>query len=206
MIQQFSTLVKLNFYFYIKIPYNTLMQPWKTLNKKTLIADNFLEVDVEQCQKSNGELIEKYYRVKRPDVAVIAALTPDKQLILVKQYRQPVREIDLELPAGYIEKADKDLQETALRELLEETGYRPQTTIKLTDAFASAGLLSNSVHFFIGLNCRKIAEQKLDQNEEIDVEIIHFHEAPQKIKNGEIRDMASILGIKLTEEYLQKNE
>ena len=81
---------------------------WTILNSELVFKTNHFEVEKDKCKKTDGKIIEDYYTIKRPDVVVIAAFTSKKDIILIKQYRHPVKDVDHELPAGYIENGEKN--------------------------------------------------------------------------------------------------
>ena len=93
--------------------------------------------------------------VRRPnsDAAVgILAITPDDEIILVEQFRIPMQRRVIELPAGLVgdevEFAGESLAETARRELLEETGYRAETMVRLIASPTSSGMASEITCLF----------------------------------------------------------
>lgn len=177
---------------------------WKTLKSKTIIKNRFFNLIEESFKKNDGTLVKKFYTIKRKDVAVIAAFTKDKKIVLVSQYRPSVKTLDIELPAGYMEKGEKNIKQTAERELLEETGYKVQKLVKMGEAFASAGFMNNKVHFFIGFGAEKIRGQKLDFSEEIEVKVVSWESALSLLKKGKIKDLGSVAGMMLAEKYLVK--
>ncbi len=177
---------------------------WKKLRSEIVYQNNFFEIEQDQCEKPDGSLIEEYYIVKRPDVAVIAAFTPEMELIMITQYRHPVQSIDFELPAGHID-PNENILEAAQRELLEETGYKAEKLEQISAHFASSGLMNNTVHFFIGFNAKKIQEQSLDPNEAIDVKITPWLEALKLHEQGKVKDLGSAMGVLLAKEYLEKH-
>ena len=179
---------------------------WKKLSSKIVLENNFFKIHEDKCEKPDGKIIEKYYRIDRPEVAVITAFTKKMELILIQQYRHPVNSVDFELPAGYIEDFEDDIIKAAKRELLEETGYSVQNPEKIHTAFASAGLMTNKINFFVAFDAIKTAEQNLDAAEDIVVHLKPWEEALQMTASGKIKDMASITGILLTREYLSKRE
>lgn len=159
----------------------------------------------DRCEKTNGKIVENYYTVERPNVALIAAFTPEMDLIMIKQYRHPVRSLDYELPAGFMEPYETDIAEAAKRELLEETGYEAESLERIQETFSSAGFMSNHVNFFIGFNAKKVAEQKLDEDEELEVEIVPWTEALKLLAQEKVKDLGSVTGILLAKNYLALN-
>jgi len=94
-----------------------------------------------------------YVRRPQADCAVgILAITPEQEIVLIEQFRIPVQQRVIEIPAGLvgdeIEFLGESLAETARRELLEETGYRAETLTELLRTPTSAGMTSEFVHLF----------------------------------------------------------
>lgn len=176
---------------------------WKTLKTSTVYENPFFKITADTCEKTSGEIVESYYRVERPNVAVIGALTSQNEIVLINQYRQPVREIDIELPAGYIDDNETDIIQAAKRELREETGYEAEEFIPLNEVYASAGLMSTKVKFFLALNAIKVGEPILDDNEEITVRLTPWNEALLLLKQEKIKDMASVSGVLLIKDYIE---
>ncbi len=179
---------------------------WKILKSKTALENPFLKIQEDRCEKQDGSVVETYYTVKRDDVVVIVALTKDMDLVMINQYRHPVKQIVLEIPAGYIDSTDTNIEEAAMRELLEETGHKVENPRKIGESFASSGLMNNKVHFFLGFDAIKIQEPNLDENEELEPVLHSWEEALKAINEGRITDLGSLTGILLAKEYLKKLE
>lgn len=108
--------------------------------------------------QGNKKVYEYVERNKKQKAAVIIA-EKENSFLLIKQYRIPVLSYVIEFPAGLIEE-DEKLEEAALRELLEETGYKGQILEVSPLTFTSAGLTTEEVYFvkvkildFISSNC-----------------------------------------------------
>ncbi|MGD7652050.1 MAG: NUDIX hydrolase [Verrucomicrobiales bacterium] len=93
--------------------------------------------------------------VRRPDsdsAVGILAITPADEIILVEQFRIPIQRRTIEIPAGIVgdeeEHRGEPLEETARRELLEETGYRAETVTRLIASPTSSGLTAEFIHLF----------------------------------------------------------
>ncbi|MEK7085873.1 MAG: NUDIX hydrolase [Patescibacteria group bacterium] len=176
--------------------------PWKILKSEIVLKNKFFSIKKDKCQKTDNKIVNNYFTVNRPEVAVIAAFTPQKKLIIINQYRHPVKSLDYELPAGYLEPHDTNITQAAQRELLEETGYKAAKLKKIHETYASAGFMNNRVHFFIGFNAKKIQKQQLDESEELTVHLLSFKKALKLLKEEKIKDLGSVAGILLVKEYL----
>ena len=177
---------------------------WKTLKSQIALKNHFFSIVKEKCKKTDGNIVEEHYIIKRPPVVVIAAFTKDKELVMIEQYRHAVRKTDFEIPAGYVEPHEKNIKKAALRELLEETGYSAKLK-KIHTSYASAGFMDNEIHFFIGTEAYRAQEQNLDEHEEIILSVMPWKKALEYFEKGKIKDMASCMGILLAQKYLKSN-
>ncbi|MBD3360906.1 NUDIX domain-containing protein [Candidatus Peregrinibacteria bacterium] len=179
--------------------------PREIIKSETILDNEFFKITKDSYRKKNGSIVKSYYTIHRPEVAVICAITKKNEIILIRQYRHPVKNIDLELPAGYIENHENNIRLAAERELLEETGYAVEKMIKIQTSYASAGLMSNKINFFIGFNAKKIKKPELDESEEImEVFATAWDKTIELLEKEEIKDMASVTGILLAKRYLEK--
>jgi ADP-ribose pyrophosphatase len=99
-------------------------------------------------------------RLNATGAAVIVAVTDDQKLLLVEQYRIPVKSRTIELPAGIIGdgpgETDEDPKEAARRELLEETGYSADEIAILTTGPSSSGITSELVTLVRATGLRRV--------------------------------------------------
>ena len=85
-----------------------------------------------------------WYSLRLPDYAAILALTPENRVLIVRQYRPAVERYMLELPSGLVDPGETP-EETARRELLEETGYEAESLEVLGSMFPDTGRLGNRI-------------------------------------------------------------
>ena len=150
---------------------------------------------------ASGKVVDPYYVVELPTAVVAMAITEDQQVILVKQYRHPVKRHVLELPGGFID-ADEHPQEAILRELQEETGYTFSTCHYLGITAANPGLLDNYTHMFVAMGGVKTSTQSLDANEEIEIQIKTLDEVKVMLLHNEFLQSMQALCLFLGFEYL----
>lgn len=159
---------------------------WKTISSEYLFRDLWFTVRKDICEAPSGKIINPYYIYEFPEWATAFALTEDNKVILVKQYRHAIGEVIIELPGGVVDDADKDFQTGVARELLEETGYTFSSFESLGKISANPSTNSNWMHMFLAKGGKKVAEQKLDHNEEIIVELFSMDEVKQLLRDNKI--------------------
>jgi ADP-ribose pyrophosphatase len=132
----------------------------------------------------------------RAAIAAVA-LTPDRQLVLTRQYRHALRAVIYDLPAGRLD-PDEEPIEGARRELEEETGYRPGRIIHLGKFYQFPSTIDVPTHLFFadGLTA---ARQHLDEGEELEVVLMPVPEVLATIKRGEVVDGSLQLGVLLAQ-------
>src|SRR5690606_19223238 len=107
------------------------------------------------------------------------------KVILVRQYRYPIEQTLIETPGGFIDNGE-DYAAGMKRELLEETGYTFSHIEHLATVAANPGVLTGLTDLFLATGGRKISEQHLDHNEEIEIELITIDALIELIKTNKI--------------------
>lgn len=109
-------------HFLAKISKLQIMKPWKLLDTEYLVDAPWLKVAKEKCELPNGKVIDDFYTLWQPDWVLILARTFTGNWVMTEQYRHGSQTIELEFPAGIINKGETP-EQAALRELQEECGY-----------------------------------------------------------------------------------
>ncbi|MFZ2300137.1 MAG: NUDIX hydrolase [Candidatus Moraniibacteriota bacterium] len=162
-------------------------------------VENWEEVSREEVFKKYGRGIEKrtfrlphgreadfYLSSGHPSIACLA-LTKDRQVILVKQFRPGPGKILLELPGGGFQ-GTETTEQAMERELLEETGYRGRVQF-VTDTLPSAysTYIKNAL---VATDCEKVGEPQLEDNgESIEVVLMSLDEFRKHIRTGQMTDV-----------------
>lgn len=161
------------------------MAAWKTKKTETLVEDRFCTVKKNSVELPDGAIIPDFYTVTIPDAALVVALTPDNQIILKKEFRYACGTDIIECPAGMVEEGEEPL-DTAKRELLEETGYTSDQWTWLGATRESTSKLTNKMWLFMARDCKKVADQKLDLNERMEVLKMPLAEAVDMVMENQI--------------------
>lgn len=147
---------------------NQTIKEWKVLESEYLVRRPWLTARRDRLELPDGRIIPEYYVLEYPDWVNVIAITKDGQFVMERQYRHAARKISLELPCGVMEEGETPL-EAAQRELLEETGFGGGQWKKLMELSPNPSAMSNMTHCFLAIGVEKIAEQHLDETEELSV-------------------------------------
>jgi ADP-ribose pyrophosphatase len=98
-----------------------------------------------------------------------------KKFVMVWQWRHGSKSLSLEFPGGVFEPGENP-EEAALRELREETGFKPEKMIKLGSLSPNPAIMSNTMHFFLAEGISGDGRQSLDEDEYVDVALIDVNE------------------------------
>lgn len=139
--------------------------------------------------------------VQHPGAVVILPLLADGRVCLIRNYRMTVGETLLELPAGTLD-AGEDPDETARRELTEETGYRAGRWEKLLEFYMSPGILTEKMHLYLATDLTA-GPADLEPEEEIQVQLTPWDDALKLVDSGQIHDAKSLVDL-LFYDRLQK--
>ncbi|RFM27977.1 NUDIX hydrolase [Deminuibacter soli] len=177
---------------------------WKTLSSEYLFKDNWLKARKDRCERADGTIIDPYYVLEYDDWVTALPVTEDGKIILVRQYRHALGEVCIELPGGCVDASDAALEDAIRREMLEETGYAFETVHYLGRTSANPSTNANLMHMFVATGGKRVQDQDLDQNEEIEVLEVTFEELQQLIDEKRIVQSMHMNTIFYALRYLDK--
>ena len=164
---------------------NQTIKEWKVLESEYLVRRPWLTARRDRLELPDGRIIPEYYVLEYPDWVNVIAITKDGQFVMERQYRHAARKISLELPCGVMEDGEAPL-EAAQRELLEETGFGGGQWKKLMELSPNPSAMSNTTHCFLAIGVEKIAEQHLDETEELSVLFMTKEEVKRMLNENQI--------------------
>ena len=156
-----------------------------------------LRVDTVELPKQR---YSKREIVEHPGGVGIIALTEENEVIMVRQFRKPIEDCVLEIPAGKLD-AGEDPKMCAIRELKEETGYEAENMEFQVDFYSSPGFTDEKIHIYFATGLKN-GKAEPDENEYIDIEKYKIEELVQMIKDNDINDAKSIISILYVDKLL----
>lgn len=170
-----------------------LVQPWIVSPPNNVVSTRMFTLRSRHARSpvSGKEGVFDY--LDAPDWAHVAAITPDRRVIMIEQYRHGTGEVTLELPGGCIDDGERPADACA-RELLEETGYAGDPVEIIGRVSSNPALMNNHTYTGLVLNAAPSAGQNLDATEEIGVRLVPLEEVPSLIRAGVIHHSLVVAG------------
>jgi ADP-ribose pyrophosphatase len=152
-------------------------------------AGGYLRVEIETWPG-----IGDYEVIHKHDAVAVVPVTPDGEVVLVRQFRPPVRDALVEVPAGLLDIDGEDALTCAERELFEETGFRSRGAAFLGGTYLSPGFTDEYMHLFWTWT-----DAGADGSPEDGIEVVRMplHRAIASAREGKVRNATSALALLL---------
>ena len=183
-----------------------MIQPWQRLQRQ--LTGDFrifnLFTDTSRSPVTGNE--HRFFVLSTGDWVNVIPLTPDNQVVMVRQFRHGVEQVTLEIPGGMVDKEDGDAAAAAHRELLEETGYQAEAYIHIGTVASNPAILDNHTHTYLAKNVRPVTSQRLDGTEDIAIELVPLADIAEMIRCGRITHALVVAAFYHLDNYLRQNQ
>lgn len=160
--------------------------PYPVASTSRVYDSEWCALDRDEIQLPNGKLGE-YHIFRIPNAVAVVPVTKDGDVIMVWQHRHPHGKTHWEIPAGRCE-PDETPEESALRELEEETGHRAGQLIKLPDFYPVNGISDHMAHVYLAVDCEPKGTLNLDDGERLIVATRPVAEVRAELTGGDFAD------------------
>ena len=164
----------------------------RILSTRRLYSGRIVTLDLSEVELSDGQHQQREI-IRHPGAAAIVALDDQGRLLLVRQYRSAAAKMMAEIPAGVLN-AGEDPREAAVRELQEETGYKPGQIEWLGGFYPAPGYTTEYIHLFLA---SQLIESPLpaDVDEFIELQRVSLADAVAMIEHHEIEDAKTVIAL-----------
>ena len=162
----------------------------QTISSTKLFGGKLLQVYRDEARLPGGSVGTREW-IKHPGACAVVPFFENGDVMLVRQYRYPMRQVFYEVPAGKIDPGE-DLNETALRELQEEAGVTAKELEYIGHFYPCIGYSDEVIHYYVAWDLEMIPQQT-DNDEFLEPFRLPFMDAVAMVHNGEINDGKTVL-------------
>ncbi|MHB1334688.1 MAG: NUDIX domain-containing protein [Candidatus Humimicrobiaceae bacterium] len=174
----------------------------KKISSEKVFEGKIIKLFFDKVMLPNKKLATRE-KVWHPGAVAVVPLTSNNEIILIKQYRYPVEEVLIEIPAGKLDK-DEAPGDCAKRELQEEVGAVGGNLVHLTSFHTTPGFSNEFLHLYLAINFEK-KENNPDEDEFLQILSIPVKDCIDWVFEGIIKDAKIIIGILMANEYIKNN-
>jgi len=161
------------------------LRPWTIIGEDEIASTRIFKLHRDTAvSPRTGETVT-FSRIEAPTWATVMPITPNLEIVLVRQWRPGVREFTLEVVGGIIE-AGEDPTVGAAREAREETGYQGDAPVELGVVHPNPAVQDNVCHTFLIENARPSSVQDMDAGEDIEIVPTPLSDLPGLVSSGTI--------------------
>jgi ADP-ribose pyrophosphatase len=164
----------------------------KLVRKNVVFKGRMVDFRADEIRLPNGHTALREF-MDHPGAVGVVPLLPNGDVVLVRQYRYPVGEVTLELPAGKLD-AGEDIRACVERELREETGYTAKKITPLLRYWPTPAFANEVLHLFVA---ESLTPGRLDPDEDEFLEKVElpFDDAVALVRSGKIMDSKTVIGL-----------
>lgn len=168
----------------------------RTIEREILFEGTIINLRVDRVELTHGQQSKREIVEHRGAVTILPI--SGNSILFVNQYRKAVEEEVLELPAGTREEGES-IEETARRELIEETGYEAQVLKHLSSFYTTPGYSTEEIHLFLAEDLIEVTDRGISQDIDEQIEVISMKKerVRESLKKGLFKDGKTIAGLSL---------
>ncbi|MFD0897937.1 NUDIX hydrolase [Loigolactobacillus binensis] len=178
----------------------------KRLKNQAIYHGAIIDLDLETVLLPNGETAQREI-VHHPGAAAVMALTADQRMVFIEQWREPLQQLTLEIPAGKIDARDVNAEAAAWRELNEEAGYTATELRQQASFFSSPGFADERLTLYLAQNIRPVTKRlALDEDEFLKLHLLTLAQAQAQVQAGKICDAKTLLAVQFWQTIIKDRE
>lgn len=173
------------------------------IGSRTVWRGSFLAAEDLAVRLPDGRVAQRDV-IRHPGAVAVVALTDEGKMVLVHQYRTPIEQVTLEIPAGKLDPGE-DPADAAARELAEETGYAATRMAYLGPIAMAPGYSDEIIHIYMAMGLRFVGASP-DDDEFIQVDLVDLGEMVDRVLDGKVTDAKTVVGVLLCDAISRRME
>jgi len=170
---------------------------WEIIKSELIYRCGIFAVRRDSSRSLTTGQEHDFHVLEANDWVNVVPLTPDRGVVMVRQFRHGIRDLTLEVPAGIIDPTDAAPVGAARRELREETGYVSPRVVPLGVVHPNPAIMNNRCHMYVAYDVRRVGAPQWDRTEELEVETVPLDQIGGLIRNGAISNALTLVAFQL---------
>ena len=162
------------------------IQPWRRLSSETVYRCRVFSLRRDSSRSPRTGHDHDFFVLDACDWVNIVPITPDDEVVLIRQWRHGIADFTLEVPGGMVDPEDASPLHAARREMVEETGYDSDDVVPLGRIHPNPAIQGNHCHTFLARNVVLRSEPCFDGTEEAEVVLVPRAGIPDLVRSGRI--------------------
>jgi ADP-ribose pyrophosphatase len=158
---------------------------WELVDNREDKKYGLFSVNIHKSRSPRTDQIHEFQVLESPDWVAVVAVTPDDQVVMVRQFRHGTGELSLEPPGGLVKEGQAP-EQSAREELEEETGYQAEVLEFLGWMHPMPAIFSNRFHVYLARNATPTGRLNPDETEEVETVLVPLDQIREYIRSGKI--------------------
>ena len=172
-----------------------MIRPWQKISSRRVGDFGVFSVRADRKVSPRTGQEHQFHVIDCVNWVNVIALTPERQLVMIEQYRHGSDTIELEIPGGVMDARDASPVDTGVRELREETGFKGEKARVLGTVFANPAILTNTCHTILIENCVAQHPVQWDSGEDLLTRLVPVDEVLDLVAAGKIRHSLVVVAL-----------
>ena len=171
------------------------IKPWQKVRSQLVGDFRIFTIRSDRVISPRTQKTHDVYVIDCVNWVNVIAVTPDRHLVMIEQYRHGSTTVELEIPGGMMDAKDASPVAAGLRELREETGYAGENPRLIGRIFPNPAIMSNTCFTVMVENCRCLHPVQFDYGEDLATRLVPIADLPQLVAAGKIQHSLVIVAL-----------
>jgi len=174
-------------------PPPSAIEPWEPIDSRSVYGCRLFDVRERRSRSPRTRKVHDIYVLEMGDWVNIVPITPERQVVMVRQYRHGIQDVTLEVPAGMVDASDPEPLVAARREMREETGYDSDVIEPLGSTHPNPAIQGNRCHTFVARDVVLRSAPRHEGTEYTEPVLVPLADVPGLIRDGAISHALAIV-------------